>query len=105
MVKNFFWLVFISVPCGPLVQLSLCSTTELEQLVPEFFNKKQDARNGRILCALSIAKHMDVQTAGARLMAGIAHLHGLSQDGCPRHFCLMVGERHGVRHHLKAVVQ
>ena len=75
MVKNFLWLIFVAVPCGPLVQLPLRSTTELEQLIPEFFEEKQDACDGCILCALGIAKRgavdVNMEPAGARLMTGI----------------------------------
>ena len=109
MVEDFFWLSLVAVPCGPLVQLPLRTAGELEQLVPEFFNKKQDARDGCVLRTLCVAKcsavDVNVESASARLMARVSHLQGLSQNSLPRHFSLMIGKRHGMCDHLKAVVQ
>ena len=108
-VEDFFWLIFVAVPCGPLIELMLRSSAELQKFFPVLFEKVQNAGNhGVLLCfrlTKSIAVDVNMKATSPCLMARVTHLHGLSQDGCPRHFCLMVGERHGVRHHLEAIIQ
>ena len=73
------------------------------------FEEVEDAGNAEILLSLSFPErfpaHMDVETAGPRLMAGIAQGDGLFADGCPGHLMEMVVQGHGMGDDLKAIVQ
>ena len=109
MVKNFLWLIFVAVPCGPLVQLPLRSTTELEQLIPKFFEEKQGACNRRILCTLGTAKRstvdVNMEPTGARLVARIAQLFCFFHDPLPRHAAQVEIESHRVGDDLEPIVE
>ena len=108
-VQELFWLVLIAIAGGPLVELVLRSAGKLQKLLPVLFEKVQNAGDHGVLPCFrfteGIAVDVNMKSTGACLVAGVTHLHGFPQDVRPRHFRLMVGKRHGMRHHLKAVVQ
>lgn len=92
-----------------MIQLALCPAAELQKFFPVLLEEEQNPGNHRILRPLRITKgvavHMDMQTAGACLMAGIAHINRTMQNLLPRHFFPVVIQRHGVRYHFKTIVQ
>jgi len=49
--------------------------------------------------------HVNVESAGTGLMAGVAHVDGFLQDGLPGHFVLMARQRHGMSDDLTTVIQ
>ena len=64
-----------------------------------FAMKKMNSR------AKSVPIHVDMESAGAGLMAGVAHVDGFLQDGIPWHLILMERQRHRMGDDLITVIQ
>ena len=101
--------MLIASSCCPAVHVVFRSSAEFQKLVPMHFHEKQDLTDGVLLgifvTAESITAHMNVQTAGACLMAAVSHLYRTVQNVCPAKFVHVVVKAHRVRDNLKAVIK
>ena len=86
----------------------LCTAAEFQQFLPILLEEVQNPGDTGILEALCAAKgipvDVDMEAAGAGLMAGVTHGDSLLHELRPRHSFLMELQRHGVGDNLKAIV-
>src|SRR5699024_10017864 len=101
--------VFVSVSCGPLLDLTLGTSGKAKQLLPEPLEQIQYMTNAFVLLRTGISEeasvHMDMEPAGRSLMGEISERADLLQCFFPRDFLQMCFERAGMGHKLQPVVQ
>ena len=97
MIQNLLRLILITVPGGPAVQLCLRPAAEFQQLFPVLFHEVENPGDGKILLFFGLseccAADVDMKSASAGLMTGIAQRGRLLQNRQPGNFRVMI--RHG----------
>lgn len=97
------------VPCRPLLHLLPCPAAEAEELVPVVLHEEQDPGDGVFPLFRCVPQagtaDVDMEAAGAGLMAQIPHVQGAADDLPPGHLGPVVVHGHGVGDDLQAVFQ